>query len=199
MIWITDEHLFLFFFVSYSAQAEIQHDMLRMDVPAFTRGQPLSSSDLTLFSLDYIPLALRQNIYKTFYIGYQTIFEATSYVLKSLSIPTPQAVLNAALELNSSAVLFYLGKGGKVEYVLDAIVATAREQSSLGDGTFEETFDCDEGDLGGEERLGYRELGACRNDLEFGIVRWNVGLGGGRLGPYEEEWDGMDLDDDDSD
>jgi hypothetical protein len=108
-----------------------------------------------------------------------------------------------AMVLNAGAVIFYLRKGGKVEYVLDAIVDIAREQSPFGDGTFEETFDCDEeddlqqeeeGDGGGGAReLAYRELKACRNDLEFGIVRWNVGLRG-PLGPYEEEEDGMDID-----
>ena len=175
-----------------------------MEVPAFTRGQPLSASDLTLFALDYIPLSLRQKIYKTFYIGYHTIVEAISHVLKSDRIPTPQAVLDAAFELNAGAVQFYLRKGGKVEYVLDAIVSTAREQSNLGDGTFEDTFDCDdddEGDLGGGGGgggLGYRDLSACRNDLEFGVVRWSVGIGG-QWGPYYEEDGeyGMDLDDED--
>jgi hypothetical protein len=171
--------------------------MLLMDIPPFTRGEPLSASQfITQFQFDYILLALHQEIYKTFYIGYATMFEAIAHIFKTPSVPTSEAVLFAALGINAGAVQFYLGKGGKVEYALDAVVDTAREQSTLGDGTFEETFDIEEGDLGGGDRLGYRELGACRNDLEFGIVKWNVGLQG-RWGPYEEDDDGMDLDEDD--
>ena len=38
---------------------------------------------------------------------------------------------------------------------------------------------------------------SCRNDLEFGVVRWSVGIGG-QWGPYEEDGEyGMDLDDED--
>lgn len=98
-----------------------------------------------------------------------------------------------------------MAKGGKVEYVLDATVDMAREQSSLGDGTFEETFDHDEsdeleGDDSGEAR--YTTLGKCLNDLEFGIVRRKIGLVAGiRWGPYEdrEEEEGMEVDDDEDD
>lgn len=175
--------------------------MFLTDMPSFTRGQPLSASEFLHFAFDYIPPALRQEIYKAFYIGFHTIFKAVSQVLKTPGIPTPEAVMAAGLELDPGAVNFYLGKGGKVEYVLDAIVDTAREQSSLGDGTFEETFDYDEGDSeeDGAGRIGYRELRACRNDLEFGIVRWSVGLRG-PSGPYEDEEVEMDVDDfDDSD
>ena len=50
----------------------------------------------------------------------------------------------------------------------------------------------------GGGRLGYRDLRACRNDLDFGLLRWLIGIGGS-WGPYEK--DGMDVDeyDDDSD
>ncbi|KAF8879186.1 hypothetical protein CPB84DRAFT_1828452 [Gymnopilus junonius] len=45
-----------------------------------------------------------------------------------------------ALLLNPRAVSFYLEKGGRVEYILDATLGMAREQSVLGDGTFEGAF-----------------------------------------------------------
>lgn len=168
--------------------------MLRMDLSSFKPYQPLSAFELLHCAFDYIPPAIRREIYKTFYIGFYTIFEAISHVLKTPGIPTPQAVVAAALELNARAVQFYLAKGGKVEYALDATVDSAREQSSLGDGTFEETFDCDEEEGGG--RLGYRKLRMCGNDLGFEVVRWGVGLGTGAWGPYEDrEEEGMDIDD----
>ena len=105
--------------------------------------------------------------------------------------------MQAAMDINPSAVYFYLGKGGRVEYVLDATVDIAREQSCLGDGTFEDTFDCEEGEEGGD--LGYRKLEKCVNDLEFGTVRLGVGIGnlqGGVWGPYvdRQEEEGMDVD-----
>ena len=84
-----------------------------------------------------------------------------------------------------------------MEYVLDATVHIAKEQSSLGDGTFEETFDVDE-----EEdavKLGYRTLERCANDLEFGGVRLGVGISEGFDGPYLDEEEGMDVDGYDSD
>ena len=110
------------------------------------------------------------------------------------------------MDINLSAVNFYLGKGGRIEYVLDATVDIAREQSSLGDGNFEDIFDRDAGADG--EPLGYRELARCANDLEFGGVRLGVGIGnsGCVWGPYvdREEWEeeegGMEVDEyDDSD
>ncbi|KAJ3501261.1 hypothetical protein NLJ89_g9416 [Agrocybe chaxingu] len=182
--------------------------MLRMEEDLFESRRPLSSAELLYSTLDYVPLAIRQEIYKTFYVGFYTIFHAISLVLGRqpqgpASIPTPQVVLTEALTLDPRAVQFYLGKGGKVEYVLDATVDIAREQSALGDGTFEETFDNDEvGGEGGEER--YVELPKCANDLEFGIVRRNLGLAGGLVwGPYherdEDSEDGMEVDDDDDD
>ena len=157
-----------------------------MEIPSFTRGKPLYSSEFLHHAFDYIPLAPRQEIYKTFYIGFYNFFKAVSNVLDTTcGVPTPQAVMAATWELNVSAVQFYLRKGGRVENVLDAVVGRAREQSNLGDGTFEETFDCDEGDFREERegRLAYRDLGACRNDLEFGVVRRKVGVGGS-WGPY---------------
>ncbi|KAK0207157.1 hypothetical protein DFS33DRAFT_1273474 [Desarmillaria ectypa] len=54
-----------------------------------------------------------------------------------------------------SSTSFYFYKGGKVEYALDAVMAVAKEQSMLGDGTFYETYGED------EEFLRFPE---CTND-----------------------------------
>jgi hypothetical protein len=173
--------------------------MLHKDLELFESHDPLSASELLHIAFDYIPQTLRCEIYKAFYIGFYTIFRATCNVLATLNILTPGMVVTEALALNAEAVQFYMAKGGKVEYVLDAMVAMAREQSSLGAGTFEETFDHDEGD---EEGVGakYRALGECSNDLEFGIVRRKIGLVPTiRWGPYkdtEEGDEGMEVDED---
>ena len=179
--------------------------MLDMELSSFKPRQPLSASELLHSALEYLPSTLQREIYKTFYVGFSTIFDAIAQVLKTpTGIPTPHVVIQAAMDIDPSAVHFYLGKGGKVEYVLDAMVNIAREQSSLGDGTFEDTFDHEEGEEGGD--LGYRKLVRCANDLEFGGVRLGVGIGEGvEWGPYvyREEWEeeeGMDVDEyDDSD
>ena len=143
--------------------------MLDMELDSFEPRQALSAAELLHPALEYLPPALQREIYKTFYIGFSTIFDAIAHVLRAPGgIPTPHAVMQAALDIEPSAVHFYLRKGGKVEYVLDATVNSAREESCLGDGTFEDTFDHEEGEEGGD--LGYRKLVLCANDLEFGAV-----------------------------
>jgi hypothetical protein len=172
--------------------------MLRMDLSTFRPAQLLSTSNLFHPALGYIPPTLRRQK-KPFYIGVSTILDGIAHVLKTPSgIPTPEAVMTAAMDINAGAVQFYMGKGGRVEYVLDAVVDVAKGESSLGDGTFEDTFDHEEGEEGGQ--LGYKKLERCANDLEFGGVRLGVGIGDseGFAGPYvdreEFEEDEMDVD-----
>ncbi|KIM47235.1 hypothetical protein M413DRAFT_440719 [Hebeloma cylindrosporum] len=187
-------------------QSEIQGDMLREFDTLFQPRQPLSASELFNPVLFYLPKPLQRGIYKTFYIGFYTLFDGMAQILRTPNaIPTPQAVITAAFNINPSAVQFYLRKGGKVEYVLDALVDIAKQQSSLGDGTFGDTFDVEEAE-DAEHRLGYRKLVVCANDLEFGLVRLGVGLTmGGRWGPFGSLWEremgmGMEMDvDGDSD
>ncbi|KIM34664.1 hypothetical protein M413DRAFT_450130 [Hebeloma cylindrosporum] len=188
------------------AQSEIQGDMLRGFDSAFQLRRPLSASDLFHPVLYYLPKPLQAEIYKTFYVGFYTLFDGISQILRTPNaIPTPQAVITAAFDINPSAVEFYLRKGGKVEYVLDALVDTAKQQSSLGDGTFGDMFDVGEAE-DGEHKLGYRKLVGCVNDLEFELVRLGVGLTmDGKWGPFGSLWErelgtGMDVDgDSDSD
>jgi hypothetical protein len=179
-----------------------------MDLSLFKPHHPLSTSELYHSALEYIPPTVRREIYKTFFVGFYTIFRAICNILETPGqnrIPIPQVVLAEAMALDARAVQFYMGKGGKVEYVLDATVDSAKEQSSLGDGTFEETFENDvsEGEGGERNDAGYADLGKCSNDLEFNIVRRNIGLGADvSWGPYDsdrEEEDGMKVDDDYSD
>ncbi|KIM37641.1 hypothetical protein M413DRAFT_448426 [Hebeloma cylindrosporum] len=94
-----------------------------------------------------------------------------------------------AMARDAGAVQFYLSKGGKVVYVLDAAMEISWEQSNLGDWT----FDHDESDEGGE----YMALVRCFNDLEFGLVRRKIGLSpGGMWGPYQdrEKDEGVEVD-----
>jgi len=169
-----------------------------MELSSFKPRQPLSISKVLHsaldYILDYIASTVRCELYKTFYIGFYTIFDAISHLLKVLGgIPTHQAVMQAAM-INASAVHFYLGKGVGWS-LLDSTVDIAREQSCLGDGMFEDMFDHEEGEAGGE--LGYRKLVRYMNDFGFGGDGLGVGIGdlkGGVWRPYSEreEWDEED-------
>ncbi|KAF8879192.1 hypothetical protein CPB84DRAFT_1852149 [Gymnopilus junonius] len=133
----------------------------------FIPRQPLSPSEiLHQPALQYIPFPFQQHIYKTFNEGLTTLFHAL-YILLEPEIGTerlygferawmdkvfefskhgltPQAVLEVASGLgymDVGPVRFYLNKGGKVEYIFDAVIDMAKEQSALGDGSFEDRFD----------------------------------------------------------
>ena len=100
----------------FYSQAEIQEDMLHMDLSTFQPRQPLSAADL-FHSSPHHPTRDIQNLLRRIF----TIFDAIAHALKaSNGIPTPHAVIEAAMDINTSAVHFCLGKGGRVEYILDA-------------------------------------------------------------------------------
>jgi hypothetical protein len=101
---------------------------------------------------------------------------------------------------------FYLDNGGKIEYNFDAITSMAEEQASLAFGEFEESWGDDSPysspleyfssssissssdsdstrgpptpDVILPTRVGnsFTSLPTCRNDLEFGLVRFMLGL-----------------------
>ncbi|CAA7262592.1 unnamed protein product [Cyclocybe aegerita] len=123
-----------------SAQADIQYDMLHMDIYLFKSNLPVTAVELLHVALDYIPPTVRRQIHKTFYIGFYTIF-----------------LLAEALALDARAVQFYMGKGGRVEYALDVTMDIAKKESVLGDGSFKETFDRNEAE--GEEGEERRNIG----------------------------------------
>ncbi|KDR66028.1 hypothetical protein GALMADRAFT_259860 [Galerina marginata CBS 339.88] len=187
-----------------ATQAALQKDNMSFEIDYFKPRQPRSPSSLLCCGLDYIPPPIRREVYKSFYLGLYTVFLAIYDILERPgSVLTPKAVLAEALTLDAGCVQFFLNKGGRMEHVLDATVHMAREQSSLGDGTFEETFDVDpdadsEGE-GGDCVREFRAMPRCANDLAFEVVRSHVGLSAGvQWGPYQErqDEDGMDVDED---
>jgi hypothetical protein len=156
--------------------------------------QPISTEDITsTTSLMYIPPELHPAIFKTFYKGYSEVFKGISRALARPSIPTPSVVLFESSVngggmgyFDSQALHFYLNKGGRVEFALDCITHAAKEQSPLGDGSFEDLWD-DE-DSGSD--LGWKEMPTCRNDLEFELVRARLGLDPRRMwGPYRSSFE----------
>lgn len=172
-------------------QGALMMDMMEQNMDTFRRGKPLGDPN-SLFdnSSDYLPRQFRSSMYKTFYKGYQALFNAIYVMTHKPIIPLTVANL-ASFVVGSSDVSFYLNKGGRYEYALDAVTSVAREQSCLGDGTFEELYE-DEAEVGTK----YTGLPRCANDLEFELVRRLVGLDPNlQWGPhYDLDEDLMDVD-----
>lgn len=173
-------------------QGALMMDMMEQNMDTFRRGKPLGDPN-SLFdnSSDYLPRQFRSSMYKTFYKGYQALFNAIYVMTHKPIIPLTVANL-ASFVVGSSDVSFYLNKGGRYEYALDAVTSVAREQSCLGDGTFEELYE-DEAEVGTK----YTGLPRCANDLEFELVRRLVGLDPNlQWGPHYDldEEDLMDID-----
>ncbi|KAG6916022.1 hypothetical protein DXG01_008791 [Tephrocybe rancida] len=175
--------------------AGLAKDGMEMEMYSFERGVP-QDGELLGGPSDYLPGELRRSIFKTFYVGYQSIFDAIYDFLERTDEPLSKAAI-VARTLGSNGVSFFYSKGGQIEYAFDAITHRAMEQSPLGDSTFEETWE-EEGDSD------YTRLPACANDLEFSLVRQRLGLNPrSQWGPYYDFGDGggggMDDDDDDDD
>ena len=148
---------------------------MRDSAPIFRGGEPLD--DLLPPQFDSIPERVRANMTKTFYLGFINVFKALNIVLRDVNkAPTISDV--QALAYRDTSAAFYFGKGGKVEYAIDALVNSTEEVSSLIDGTFEELYE-DEN----ETDDSFRRLPKCANDLEFGLVKRKMGgflgVGGG--------------------
>ncbi|KAG6818958.1 hypothetical protein H0H93_016876 [Arthromyces matolae] len=123
-----------------SCQAALAKDMMEDDMRTFQRGVPLSASDFLLSSTDYIPPPLRNSILKTFYVGYQSIFDTIYNFLEQTQQPLSKMSILLRCQ-GAAGVSFYFGKGGQIEHAFDAITHISEEQSSLGDGTFEELWE----------------------------------------------------------
>ena len=83
--------------------------------PQFQRGRPLSGDNPGInlsVPFNYLPPNLRQNVYKTFYNGYVTIFE-NLYVLLDQTELVPSVPHLRTLCRGDRDVNFYLKKGGK--------------------------------------------------------------------------------------
>jgi len=60
-----------------------------MDLSSFKPRQPLSTAELLHSAFEYLPPALQREIYKTFYIGFSTLFDAIAHVLRALIFKHP--------------------------------------------------------------------------------------------------------------
>ncbi|RDB16562.1 hypothetical protein Hypma_002762 [Hypsizygus marmoreus] len=146
----------------------------------FLQGEPVDFSESVPDpACDFLPPRLHKAVLKTFYRGYLSIFEVIDEFLSHSPSDIPLTVAAIAqLASTREGVSFYLSKGGKYEYALDAVTFIIEEQSDLGDGTFEEEW---------AEDAEYNGLPLCVNDMDFAMVRRLVGLDPTMLwGPYIE-------------
>ena len=118
----------------------------------FIEGQPLESTALLEDTpLQFIPVAvLQQGLYKPFYIGYRSAFHAIRCFLTDLEAVPTVASLRQALALgarggryDSTAVEYFLERGGSVKYALDMVLhlAACLSGTPLGDGSFDARWD----------------------------------------------------------
>ncbi|EMD30887.1 hypothetical protein CERSUDRAFT_163665 [Gelatoporia subvermispora B] len=139
-------------------------------------------------TLEFIPSHIRPSLYKSFYQAYRLVFIAASRVLEKhgeFCLPTTRAVLetmllgevqNYANHWSRGRGEFFFKKGGKVEYALDCVMHAAIDQSPLGNGEFDRLRERDEE---------WNALPRCVNDLEFEMVRQQIGLDPSqKWGPY---------------
>ncbi|KAK0207153.1 ankyrin repeat family protein [Desarmillaria ectypa] len=91
------------------------------------------------FALECMVENILSNTFKSFYIGFTAIFEVIYKILNN-DARTPKLQDIQRDTVFERGTSFYFSKGGRVEYALDAVTATAKEQSNLGDGTFYEAF-----------------------------------------------------------
>lgn len=156
-----------------------------MNFDRFTKGQPADPSYMLDSPSSFIPPALYPSFYLPFYKGYCEVLSAIHVLLTTTDDVLSAEGVRRFIKPDRNSQFFFRN-GGQIEYAFDSITHCAREQSSLGDDTFWETFGDDEDWL---------SLPTCANDLEFQLVRGMIGLDRCRQwGPYDNS--GLDVGED---
>ncbi|DBA89842.1 TPA: hypothetical protein ACH3X2_004706 [Trebouxia sp. C0005] len=125
-----------------------------------------------LWLFEYVPLPLRERVSKSFAIGWHATLDIIAKLLEAKLLPMATAV-KATAKLPSlrptaqcchpKAARFFLQKGGRVEYALDAILSHSRvEHEVVGNG------DMCEND---EFLKRNAALPFCENDTDYNMVK----------------------------
>ncbi|KAK9807609.1 hypothetical protein WJX72_003992 [[Myrmecia] bisecta] len=125
--------------------AEVLADIMRDNINTMVESWPASVDDTgMIFGASWLPVQFQQQMSKRFAKGYEAGAQMAAALLNANTPPTA-AALNAAigattLPLDRAARLaygHYIQQGGRAEFVIDAIVGIAIEQSeATGDGEF---------------------------------------------------------------
>ncbi|KAJ7581869.1 hypothetical protein C8J56DRAFT_1056870 [Mycena floridula] len=180
-----------------AGQAAISTDKMTDSSDQFVKGQVHDAEDICmLVNGEYIPPSLYPNFFKTFYLGYTELFGVARDVLCDPAMPRFNkeamiSVLRSSSSIRfSSSIQFFFNKGGRIEYVLDAIMNSVI--CKFNDGVFEP---------GSED---WDTFPVCANDEEFMLVRDRLGLSSQeQWGPYHHgddlDWKELGWDDSDFD
>ncbi len=147
-------------------QAEITNDMLNADI---------SDGAMWCTFNEYCTTHIRQDVRnnlqtnKSMRQGFSNMFDHVAKCLRTKQVPDGPNVLQVMRNYSEwpPVTKNFLERGGRVSDALNAIFDHAMDQDEkAGDGDFMETF--------GDQ---VRELKKCRNDHEFGFVRFYCGAG----------------------
>ncbi|KAI0030341.1 hypothetical protein K488DRAFT_54470 [Vararia minispora EC-137] len=161
-------------------QAEVNADMMLDSLESVGRSirfKPLSEEDIDTYLggwTDYLPPSVHERgITRPVIRGYAALLSSISLVLNLGEIPTPAAVYDQArlggyiVESRTDwwAVTAFFDHGGMVEHALNYLLSVALDQGPCGDGDFLDAF--------GDE---YDTFPECDNDIDYRMVRANLGI-----------------------
>jgi len=174
--------------------AVIDSDSIMMQYDQFEEAPPLDF----IPRLDYIPSAIletvrqgNEKLLRKFIDGWRAIFCCVADLLRRGMTPTCNHIKASFARQVNINYQFYISKGGKIEYALDAILNVTENVYKDGDDGYEyATFEDD-----------IEALPSTPLDWQFDIARFMcIETGGGELttrGPYRSYYDNFEADDDD--
>jgi hypothetical protein len=114
-------------------------DILK-NIIGFVEHDPLAVDEFYVATaLEYIPLELRPQVYKTFFHGYQRAFAVVTFILPQSVMPFPP-IMKAVIFARgfrghdcfaSGAIAFFLSKRGLPDFAFDCSLDVIEDQSPL--------------------------------------------------------------------
>jgi len=120
--------------------AEVSVDVFENDTDGcFVRGIPKPGRELSICLFDYVPTIYRDQVYKSFALGFHGCLAAIAATLCRRKLPVVDIVMMewATGIYDQRYRSYYLDHGGRIEYALDAILSRSKEEHEIfGDGSF---------------------------------------------------------------
>ena len=147
-----------------------------MDMMKIALESPLASDLECAPGVEYLSqTAQNRGVTRPLYVGYTAIVMVIAKLLKQsgeAGVPSASNI-DAMLGRISRHTKVFFEKGGRVNDAINFIVHSAKDQSSLGDGTWDQVR-AEEAGVGVEE---VNKLPRCANDVDFTLIE--VGLADG--------------------
>ena len=156
-------------------------DIIPDNIPDKEPGEIFTSQEIVLSTgLDHVPLELWPKIDKVFANEFLAVVRAIAIVCQASNLNALPVQEHIKAVLGNKAP-HYFRKGGKIDYVQDFICSWATDMSVLRDGSWDEAMDEEVAEGGAED---WKDLPECANDLNFGLVRQQMGIKRYKMGPY---------------